>query len=123
MKYSKELHGWIKSNNYLCGRAGVPSVTYSIGVIAALLDEIERLQSERRWIPVSKPPEHNNSVLLADFDSAEKYECGIPATVGFYFRGEWRLPTGSGVSPTHYKDCIIDNDERIGLDNLPEDDE
>ena len=43
MKYSKELHGWVKSNNVLCDHAGAP-VTYTTEVIAALLDEIERLQ-------------------------------------------------------------------------------
>ena len=121
MKYSKELHEvdrlTAEYNNLFHEYTRICSENNRLEI------ELAELQSERRWIPVSKPPEHNNSVLLADFDSAEKYECGIPATVGFYFRGEWRLPTGSGVSPTHYKDCIIDNDERIGLDNLPEEDE
>jgi hypothetical protein len=54
MKYNKELHDWVKSNNVLCEHAGVATVTYTTAVITALLDEIERLQAERRWIPVSE---------------------------------------------------------------------
>ena len=46
MKYSKELHDWVNSNNALCLHAGNPTVTYTTGVIAALLDEIDRLTAE-----------------------------------------------------------------------------
>ena len=52
MKYSKELHDWMKGNNALCEHSGSVTVTYSTETITAMLDEIERLQEERRWIPV-----------------------------------------------------------------------
>lgn len=46
MKYNKELHDWVKSNNVLCEHAGSATVTYTTAVITALLDEIDRLQAE-----------------------------------------------------------------------------
>ena len=64
MKYSKELHDWVKSNNVLCGHAGLPTVTYTTEVITALLDEIDRLNAERRWIPVSQLPTEKQRVII-----------------------------------------------------------
>ena len=85
----------------------------------SMVNEIERLQSEvatlrsqqaelmerqGRWIPINEVPQEGDGkmYLLADFDSAERYGCGIPATVGWYnnLSNEWMLPGGSDLIVT-----------------------
>lgn len=65
MKYSKELHDRVRQNLRMFDYP-----RFDDGDIDTLLDEIERLQAERRWIPVSERlPEEGAPVL--------SYENGI----------------------------------------------
>ncbi len=58
MKYSKELHDQLRKRK----KDSDPAY------VQCLLDEIERLQAERRWIPVSeKLPEDSEIVEMIDF--------------------------------------------------------
>lgn len=60
MKYSKELHERVRQNLRMFDYP-----RFDDGDIDALLDEIERLQAERRWIPVSERlPEMYKSVII-----------------------------------------------------------
>lgn len=64
MRYSKELHDYWRSQS----KADFPE-TPSLGVVFYLLDEIERLQEERRWIPVSEslpPPAQKADGYMSD---------------------------------------------------------
>ena len=59
MKYSKELHDRVEQNLRMFDYP-----RFDDGDIFALLDEIDRLNAERRWIPVSeKLPEMYHPVL------------------------------------------------------------
>ena len=59
MRYSKELHDRVRQNLRMFDYP-----RFDDGDIDALLDEIERLQAERRWIPVSERlPEMYSPVL------------------------------------------------------------
>ena len=60
MKYSKELHERVRQNLRMFDYP-----RFDDGDIDALLDEIERLREERRWIPVSeKLPEAYTPVIV-----------------------------------------------------------
>ena len=60
MKYSKELHERVRQNLRMFDYP-----RFDDGDIDCLLDEIERLQAERRWIPASeKLPEYGVRVLF-----------------------------------------------------------
>ena len=62
MKYSKELGDQLRADykvqDKLLNRPDIEDE------IMYLLDEIDRLNAERRWIPVSQPPENEQDVLL-----------------------------------------------------------
>lgn len=62
VKYSKELHDYWRSQS----KADFPE-TPSLGVVFYLLDEIERLNAERRWIPVSERlPEREDKSCIGE---------------------------------------------------------
>lgn len=82
MKYSKELHEKL--------RAGYCGINY----VQCLLDEIDRLNAERRWIPVSERlPEDNIEVLI--FDGTDIFLACHQSRVpqwsgdGAYYHGGW----------------------------------
>jgi hypothetical protein len=59
-------------------------------VVVAIIDELSRLQSERRWIPVSeKLPDHPNWVMAYN-PIANQGDC-CPA---FYRDGQWYFELG-----------------------------
>lgn len=64
MKYTKEIIKAMRTASYLIE----PPTSEVIG---GLLDEIERLQSENRWIPVSERlPEDDDNYLIAFSDKS-----------------------------------------------------
>ena len=94
MKYDKEMHDMLRvslTRGRLCDHPFVEEFT-------ALLDEIERLQAERRWIPVSEKPESHIN-YLGYF--GPPYE---PIKVCFDGK-QWRKTDGQAIpyiQPTHY---------------------
>lgn len=61
-----------------------------------LAAEVDRLKAERRWVPVSEPPNDDRPVLLTD---------GLDIYSGFYRNGNWHELNGyvlDGI--THYKE-------------------
>ena len=81
MKYSKELHERVRQNLRMFDYP-----RFDDGDIDCLLDEIERLQAERRWTPVSErliPGE--GEVVLGYVDKSH-----LPTMVMF-FEGEFVL--------------------------------
>lgn len=79
MKYSKELHEKL--------RAGYCGINY----VQCLLDEIDRLNAERRWIPVS-------AGLLPDPDEQELVLCYAPNFASTEIR--WTDEIGEAI--THW---------------------
>ena len=65
MKYSKELHERVRQNLRMFDYP-----RFDDGDIDCLLDEIERLQAERRWTPVSEPPKKNGYFWCSIVDDA-----------------------------------------------------
>ena len=68
MKYSKELHDRVRQNLRMFDYP-----RFDDGDIDTLLDEIERLQAERRWIPVSERLPQDGIFVLACSASNHSY--------------------------------------------------
>lgn len=82
MKYSKELHEKL--------RAGYCGINY----VQCLLDEIDRLNAERRWIPVSEPPKVKGEYIC--YSKPDIFTC--------FFGDSWDggLAFRSVIQPTHW---------------------
>ena len=94
-KYNKDLHERLRH------RTGLYCYNDNIGVdsddIDALLDELERLQSESRWIPVSgeKLPEEDIPVLGTFAGKSAVDTC-------CYVKGKW-WQLGRTILITHWR--------------------
>jgi hypothetical protein len=62
MKYSKELHERVLQRIRDQGEV----ISFGTPFVECLLDEITRLQEERRWIPASDPPKVSERYLCYD---------------------------------------------------------
>ena len=89
MKYSKELHDRVRQNLRMFDYP-----RFDDGDIDTLLDEIERLQAERRWIPISEPPKVKGEYIC--YSKPDIFTCffGDSWDGGFAFR--------SVIQPTHW---------------------
>lgn len=84
--------------------------------ITQLTAENAALRDQLRWIPVTKQPDHEALVMLADFSS--RHNGTLFVSVGWYshMTDEW-VSTNRAITYTHYKDCIY-----IGLPDEVQDD-
>lgn len=70
-----------------------------------LTAEVDRLKAERRWIPVSEPPNDDRPLFLTD---------GLDVYSGFYRNGNWHELNGYILDDiTHYQ-------EQMSLPEPPE---
>lgn len=79
MKYSKELHERVRQNLRMFDYP-----RFDDGDIDCLLDEIERLQAERRWTPVSERLPEKPVTVLAISEQKVKF-------FGSYVNGWWDM--------------------------------
>jgi len=88
MKYSKELHERVRQNLRMFDYP-----RFDDGDIDCLLDEIERLQAERRWIPVSEK-------LPNDWQNVLAYSDAIHTAI--YFKKDFVGSAGYLPGVTHW---------------------
>jgi len=94
MKYSKELHEQLRK------RYKDSDPAY----VQCLLDEIERLQNERRWIPVSEELPECNCNVLALLDDCTVIMCNYTTNgAGAFFDPDVRAVSDNFIEyPTHW---------------------
>lgn len=71
-------------------------LAYQAELAIDLQAEVDRLKAERRWVPVSEPPNDDRPLLLTD---------GLDIYSGFYRNGNWHELNGyvlDGI--THYQE-------------------
>jgi hypothetical protein len=99
VKYTKELHDRVRQNLRMFDYP-----RFDDGDIDALLDEIERLQAERRWIPVSERlPEYDCTVLALLDDHTIIMCCYTTNGVGAFFDPDVRAVSDNFIEhPSHW---------------------